>query len=83
MARVAAVRESDSPWEPVVPPPGLTPLRDQITPQNNQPDGGSATPVAAETPQDAVQRAREFSELIKRAGQLAGARQRGERYVGP
>jgi hypothetical protein len=73
MARAAAATERDSLWEPVAPPPGLTPS------QNNRSDGGPATPVAAATPQDAVQRAREISEAIKRAGQHAGAARRGER----
>jgi hypothetical protein len=67
MARAAAATERDSP------PPGLTPS------QNNRPDGGSATPVAVQTPQDVLQRAREVSEAIKRAGQYAGAARRGER----
>jgi|SRR6516162_3019039 hypothetical protein len=66
------------PSEPVAPPPGLT-SRTQITSQNNRPDGGSAAPVTAEMTQDVVQRAREISEAIKRAGQHAGAARRGER----
>jgi hypothetical protein len=51
IARAAAATERDSPWEAVAPP--ARPFRDQITPQNNRSDGGSATPVAVETPQDA------------------------------
>jgi hypothetical protein len=73
MARAAAATERDSPWEPVAPAPGLTPS------QNNRSDGGAATPVAVETPEDVVQRAREISEAVKRAGQYAGAARRGER----
>jgi hypothetical protein len=78
MARAAAGTERDS---LVAPPPGLTPRTDQITSQNNRPDGGSATPVAAATPQDVLQRAREISEAVKRAGQHAGAARRGEHFV--
>ena len=77
IARAAAATERDSPWEAVAPP--ARPFRDQITPQNNRSDGGAATPVAAETPQDVLQRAREISEAVKRAGQYAGAARRGER----
>jgi hypothetical protein len=73
IARAAAATERDSLWEPVAPPPGLAP------PQNNRSGGGPATPAAAETPQDVLQRAREISEAIKCAGQHAGAARRGER----
>jgi hypothetical protein len=74
---VRAVAGTERPPVPVGRPIGPTPLENQMVAENNQ-TKEDASPPAVVAP-DPIQRAREISAAVKRAGQHAGAARRGER----
>jgi hypothetical protein len=70
------VAGTERPPVPVARPVGPTLLENQMVAKNNQTKEGAGTPAVVAP--DPIQRAREISEAVKRAGQYAGAARRGE-----